>query len=109
MISIIETIKAKEKQIEGVREITETAKNLYDKFAVLKGHLKKTMTTYNSHGANLQQVINNAWAGKSSLEKRIEKLKQDHGLNATKTLEKTSPVDDRISEVVDTEESKIVN
>jgi len=109
VISIIETIKAKEKQIEGVREITETAKNLYDKFAVLKGHLKKTMTTYNSHGANLQQVINNAWAGKSSLEKRIEKLKQDHGLNATKTLEKTSPVDDRISEVVDSEESKIVN
>ena len=88
VISIIETIKAKEKQIEGVKEITETAKNLYDKFAVLKGHLKKTINTYNSHGTNLQQVINNAWAGKSSLEKRIEKLKQDHGLNATKTIEK---------------------
>jgi len=109
VISIIETIKAKEKQIEGVKEITETAKNLYDKFAVLKGHLKKTISTYNSHGTNLQQVINNAWAGKSSLEKRIEKLKQDHGLNATKTIEKTTPVDDRITEINDSEETKSVN
>jgi DNA recombination protein RmuC len=109
VISIIETIKAKEKQIEGVKEITETAKNLYDKFAVLKGHLKKTINTYNSHGTNLQQVINNAWAGKSSLEKRIEKLKQDHGLNATKTIEKTTPVDDRITEINDSEETNSVN
>ena len=58
IIKIVETLKAKEKQIQNVNEITQSASQLYDKYATLKSYLKKLVTSYNSHAKNLRSVIN---------------------------------------------------
>jgi len=104
IIKIVETIKSKEKQIENVNMITKSASKLYDKYAILKGYLKKIVTSYRTHGKNLQEAINNSWAGKDSLEKQMVNLKEKHGLNATKNIETTLPEEDKIRNVDDPEE-----
>ena len=101
IIKIVETIKSKEKQIENVDMITKSASKLYDKYAILKGYLKKIVTSYRTHGKNLQEAINNSWAGKDSLEKQMVNLKEKHGLNATKNIETTLPEEDKIRDVND--------
>ena len=97
IISIAQTIKDKEKQINSVKEITNTAVNLMEKYSLLKGHLIKTMSSFNSHGDNLKKVLNNAYQGRNSLEKRIEKL-QDLGINSSNPIPKTSEVQDKLME-----------
>ena len=97
IISIVQTIKDKEKQINGVKEITTTANHLMEKYSVLKKYLIQTMTTFNSHGESLKKVINGAWAGKASLEQRIEKL-QDQGINPSTPIPKTTPMQDKLLE-----------
>ena len=104
IIKIVETIKSKEKQIENVDIITKSASKLYDKYATLKGYLKKVVTSYRTHGKNLQEAINNSWAGKDSLEKQMVNLKEKHGLNATKNIETTLPEEDKIRNVDDPDE-----
>ena len=104
IIKIVETIKSKEKQIENVNMITKSASKLYDKYATLKGYLKKVVTSYRTHGKNLQEAINNSWAGKDSLEKQMVSLKEKHGLNATKNIEPTLPEEDKIRDVNDPDE-----
>ena len=104
IIKIVETIKSKEKQIENVNMITKSASKLYDKYATLKGYLKKVVTSYRTHGKNLQEAINNSWAGKDSLEKQMVNLKEKHGLNATKNIETTLPEEDKIRNVDDPDE-----
>ena len=104
IIKIVETIKSKEKQIENVDMITKSASKLYDKYAILKGYLKKIVTSYRTHGKNLQEAINNSWAGKDSLEKQMVNLKEKHGLNATKNIETTLPEEDKIRDVNDPDE-----
>ena len=104
IIKIVETIKSKEKQIENVDIITKSASKLYDKYATLKGYLKKVVTSYRTHGKNLQEAINNSWAGKDSLEKQMVNLKEKHGLNATKNIETTLPEEDKIRDVNDPDE-----
>ena len=110
IIKIVETIKSKEKQIENVDIITKSASKLYDKYATLKGYLKKVVTSYRTHGKNLQEAINNSWAGKDSLEKQMVNLKEKHGLNATKNIETTLPEEDKVRYVDDPEEKgKFIN
>ena len=104
IIKIVETIKSKEKQIENVDIITKSASKLYDKYATLKGYLKKVVTSYRTHGKNLQEAINNSWAGKDSLEKQMVNLKEKHGLNATKNIETTLLEEDKIRDVNDPDE-----
>ena len=104
IIKIVETIKSKEKQIENVNMITKSASKLYDKYATLKGYLKKVVTSYRMHGKNLQEAINISWAGKDSLEKQMVNLKEKHGLNATKNIETTLPEEDKIRDVNDPDE-----
>jgi DNA recombination protein RmuC len=104
IIKIVETIKSKEKQIENVNDITKSASKLYDKYATLKSYLKKVVTSYRTHGKNLEEAINNSWGGKDSLEKQMINLKNKHGLNATKNIETTSLEEDKIRDVNDPEE-----
>ena len=104
IIKIVETIKSKEKQIENVDIITKSTSKLYDKYATLKGYLKKVVTSYRTHGKNLQEAINNSWAGKDSLEKQMVNLKEKHGLNATKNIETTLLEEDKIRDVNDPDE-----
>jgi DNA recombination protein RmuC len=103
VISIAQTIRDKEKQINSVKEITNTANNLMEKYAVLKGYLIKTMSSFNAHGDNLKKVIQGAY-GRNGLEQRIEKLK-DLGVNSTRPIAKTSAVEDEIIQL-DTIENK---
>lgn len=100
IIKIVETIKSKEKQIENVGEITKSATKLYDKYVTLKGFLKKIVTSYRTHGTNLQAAINNSWGGKDSLEKQMINLKNKHGL-VGKNIEQTLPAEDKILDVND--------
>ena len=95
IISIVQTIRDKEKQINSVAEITQTASNLMEKYSLLKGHLIKTMTSFNSHGENLKRVINGAYQGRNSLEQRIEKLK-DLGISSSTPITKTTPLQDKL-------------
>ena len=101
IIKIVETIKSKEKQIENVDMITKSASKLFDKYATLKAYLKKVVTSYRTHGKNLEEAINNSWGGKDSLEKQMINLKNKHGLNATKNIETTSLEEDKIRDVND--------
>ena len=101
IIKIVETLKAKEKQIENVNEITKSASQLYEKYGTLKKHLKKLVTTYNSHAMNLRAVINSGWAGKGNLEKQIINLKEKHGVTAGQNIERTIPEEDKIEDIVD--------
>ena len=105
IISIVQTIRDKEKQINSVTEITNTASNLMEKYSLLKGHLIKTMTSFNSHGENLKRVINGAYQGRNSLEQRIEKLK-DLGIGSSTPIQKTTPLQDKL---MDFEEVKDKN
>ena len=100
IISIVQTIRDKEKQINSVAEITQTASNLMEKYSLLKGHLIKTMTSFNSHGENLKRVINGAYQGRNSLEQRIEKLK-DLGINSSTPIAKTTPLQDKLMDFED--------
>tara|TARA_Y100000389_G_C17430264_1_gene502144 strand:- start:630 stop:1817 length:1188 start_codon:yes stop_codon:yes gene_type:complete len=95
IISIVQTIRDKEKQINSVAEITSTASNLMEKYSLLKTHLIKTMTSFNSHGENLKKVINGAYLGRNSLEQRIEKLK-NLGINSSTPIQKTNPLQDKL-------------
>ena len=103
IIKIVETIKSKEKQIENVGEITKSATKLYDKYVTLKGFLKKIVTSYRTHGTNLQAAINNSWGGKDSLEKQMINLKNKHGL-VGKNIEQTLPAEDKILDINDPED-----
>ena len=100
---IEDKIRDKEKQINSVKEITNTANNLMEKYAVLKGYLIKTMSSFNAQGDNLKKVIQGAY-GRNGLEQRIEKLK-DLGVNSTRPITKTSAVEDEIIQL-DTIENK---
>ena len=104
IIKIVETLKAKEKQIENVNEITKSASQLYEKYGTLKKYLKKLVTSYNSHAMNLRAVINSGWAGKGNLEKQIINLKEKHGVTAGKNIEKTLPEEDKIEDIDDPED-----
>ena len=55
-------------------EITKSATKLYDKYAILKNILK-LISSYRTHGLNLQKVISNSWGEKDSLEKQMINLK----------------------------------
>ena len=94
VISIAQTIRDKEKQIDSVKEITNTATNLMEKYAVLKGYLIKTMSSFNSHGDNLKKVIQGAY-GKNGLEQRIEKLKE-LGVSSSRPIAKTTALQDEL-------------
>ena len=97
VISIVQSIRDKEKQINSVNEITNIARNLMEKYSLLKGNLIKTMNSFNSHGENLKKVINGIYAGRNSLEQRIEKLR-DHGIRPQTPIKKTTPVQDKLME-----------
>ncbi len=103
IIKIVETIKSKDKQIENVGEITKSATKLYDKYVTLKGFLKKIVTSYRTHGTNLQSAINNIWGGKDSFEKQMINLKNKHGLFG-KNIEPTLPAEDKVLDVNDPED-----
>ena len=51
----------------------------------------------NSHGENLKKVINGIYAGRNSLEQRIEKLR-DHGIRSKTPIKKTTPLQDKLME-----------
>ena len=104
IIKIVETLKAKEKQIENVNEITKSASQLYEKYGTLKKYLKKLVTSFNSHAMNLRAVISSGWAGKGNLEKQIINLKEKHGVTAGKNIEKTLPEEDKIEDIDDPED-----
>ena len=55
VISIVQTIRDKEKSINSVNEIIEVASNLMDKYSLIKENLIKTMNSFNSHGENLKK------------------------------------------------------
>ena len=50
------------------------------------------MSSFNSLGQNLNKVINGFYAGRNSLEQRIEKLR-DHGIKSQTPIKKTTPQD----------------
>ena len=104
IIKIVETIKFKEKQIENVNEMTKTASKLYDKYAILKKYLKTLISSYRTHGLNLQKVISNSWGEKDSLEKQMINLKNKHGVVATKNIETTTAEEDKIRDLNDPED-----
>ena len=100
VIKIIDTLKAKEKQIENFEEITKKASSIYDKYAILKSSLKRVITTFNSHGDNLRNVINSGWVGRGNLEKQIEDLKS-MGVEGTKPIVKTTSEEEKIDPIID--------
>jgi DNA recombination protein RmuC len=100
VIKIIDTLKAKEKQIENFEEITKKASSIYDKYAILKSSLKRVIATFNSHGDNLRNVINSGWVGRGNLEKQIEDLKS-MGVEGTKAIEKTTSEEEKIDPIID--------
>ena len=97
VISIVQTIRDKEKQINSVNEITNVASNLMEKYSIIKENLIRAMNSYNSHGENLKKVINGIYAGRNSLEQRIEKLR-DHGIRSKTPIKKTTPLQDKLME-----------
>ena len=92
VISIVQTISYKEKSINSVNEIIEVANNLMEKYSLIKLNLIKTINSFNSLGQNLNKVINGIYAGRNSLEQRIEKLR-DHGIKSQTPIKKTTPQD----------------
>ena len=100
VISIVQTIRDKEKSINSVNEIIEVASNLMDKYSLIKENLIKTMNSFNSHGENLKKVVNGIYAGRNSLEQRIEKLR-DHGIKSKTPIKKTTPLQDKLMEFED--------
>ena len=86
----IQTIRDKEKSINSVNEIIEVANNLMEKYSLIKLNLIKTMSSFNSLGQNLNKVINGIYAGRNSLEQRIEKLR-DHGIKSQTPIKKLLP------------------
>ena len=73
-----------------------------DKYSLVKSHLIKTMTSFNAHGKNLQNVIKGTWQGQGSLEQRIEKLK-DQGINPKNQIPKTTEFEDQLFKFEDNE------
>ena len=100
VISIVQTIRDKEKSIKSVNEITEVASNLMEKYSLIKENLIKSMNSFNSHGENLKKVVNGIYAGRNSLEQRIEKLR-DHGIKSKTPIKKTTPLQDKLMEFED--------
>ena len=100
VISIVQTIRDKEKSINSVNEIIEVASNLMEKYSLIKENLIKTMNSFNSHGENLKKVVNGIYAGRNSLEQRIEKLR-DHGIKSKTPIKKTTPLQDKLMEFED--------
>mgnify|MGYP001218204472 CR=1 FL=1 len=110
VISICQTIQDKEKQIKGVKNITDIATTLMEKYSLVKSHLIKTMTSFNAHGKNLENVIKGTWQGKGSLEQRITKL-EDQGINPKNPIPKTKEIEDQLMrfEVNEEQDNKDLN
>ena len=109
VIKIIETIKSKDKQMENIKDISNNATYLYNKFVSLKKNLKLVIKSFRDHSINLQKVIDTGWGSKSSLEKSFEKFKKKHGLNESKEMPTSTLEENRISELDDPEEKTSVN
>ena len=108
IIKIIDTLKAKEKQIENIEEITKKASSIFDKYAVLKTSLRKLVSTFNSHADNLRDVITSGWSGKANLEKQIEDLRE-MGIQGTKQIDKTTIEEDKIDPIIDVDKGPNAN
>ena len=110
VISICQTIQDKEKQIKGVKNITDIATTLMEKYSLVKSHLIKTMTSFNAHGKNLENVMKGTWQGKGSLEQRITKL-QDQGITPKNPIPTTKEIEDQLMrfEVNEEPENKDLN
>lgn len=108
IIKIIDTLKAKEKQIENIEEITKKASSIFDKYAVLKTSLRKLVSTFNSHADNLRDVITSGWSGRANLEKQIEDLKE-MGIQGTKQIDKTTIEEDKIDPIIDVDKGPNAN
>ena len=110
ILRMIDSIKSKDKQIENVREVTKSAALLYDKYSVLKDYLKILVTSYRTHGLNLQKVIDSGWRGKGNLEKQIKNLKEKHGVEITREIKQISSEEEKIPDIDDPEErTKVIN
>ena len=70
----------------------------------------KTMTSFNAHGKNLENVIKGTWQGKGSLEQRITKL-QDQGINPKNSIPQTKEIEDELMrfEVNEEQDNKDLN
>lgn len=110
ILRMIDSIKSKDKQIENVREVTKSAALLYDKYSVLKDYLKILVTSYRTHGLNLQKIIDSGWRGKGNLEKQIKNLKEKHGVEITREIKQISSEEEKIPDIDDPEErTKVIN
>ena len=109
VIKIIETIKSKDKQMENIKDISNNATYLYNKFVSLKKNLKLVIKSFRDHSINLQKVIDTGWGSKSSLEKSFEKFKKKHGLNESKEMPASTLEENQISDLDDPEEKTSVN
>ena len=87
----------KNEEIVEANQIIEVANNLMEKYSLIKLNLIKTMSSFNSLGQNLNKVINGIYAGRNSLEQRIEKLR-DHGIRSKTPIKKTTPLQDKLME-----------
>ena len=109
IIKIIETIKSKDKQLENIKDISNNATYLYNKFVSLKKNLKLVIKSFRDHSFNLQKVIDTGWGNKSSLEKSFEKFKKKHGLSESKEMPTSTLEENQISDLDDPEEKTSVN
>ena len=71
-----------------------------EKYSLIKENLIKSMNSFNSHGENLKKVVNGIYAGRNSLEQRIEKLR-DHGIKSKTPIKKTTSLQDKLMEFED--------
>ena len=95
--------------MENIKDISNNATYLYNKFVSLKKNLKLVIKSFRDHSINLQKVIDTGWGSKSSLEKSFEKFKKKHGLNESKEMPTSTLEENQISDLDDPEEKTSVN
>ena len=76
---------------------------------VVKDNIRTLVSSFKTHKNSVESLINNTYGSKKGLENIIKKLKDEHGLNPSNTIVKSTEADKSIGDIDDPEEKKVVN
>ncbi len=82
---------------------------LSEKISPLKDNIRTLVSSFKTHKNSVESLINNTYGSKKGLENIIKKLKDEHGLNPSNTIVKSTEADKSIGDIDDPEEKKVVN
>ena len=108
LIANVTTLKNQHKQLSILDNIVQDATDVWNKYTVIKNNIKTLYTSFKTHRNSLQSLIDNTYIKKTSLEKKMIKLKENNGIQG-EALKETHEDEKIVPDVEDLEEDKKIS